>query len=299
MKIIFYFENNWAFGSIHNALAKELFKKNIYANILDWDKKYSKEEFDYINNSCDLFVTSPICVLRLNREYNIPLNKIIAVAHGQWDILQTKKVSDFDFYSKLHNFSVISQNLKTLCRELKFSREPIVTETGIHVASFITQPSQYLKTIGYAGAIESINAHGIDIKRSWLLKEAVKDLDLNLNFNKKFNFLGMPGFYKSVDCVVMTSAEEAGGLPMMEAAAAGRLTIGTPVGYFEKHSIKGGGILLPFKEEEIIPTLKNIFLYYKNRPDEYLKKCLEIQDYAIKNYDWSNKIDKWEKLIRS
>jgi len=41
-KILFFIEDNWAFGSIHNALCKELYKYDIYSNLLNWKVSYTK-----------------------------------------------------------------------------------------------------------------------------------------------------------------------------------------------------------------------------------------------------------------
>jgi hypothetical protein len=43
-KVLFYNQNRWALGSIHHALAKELYKYGIIANLLDWTQQYSLEE---------------------------------------------------------------------------------------------------------------------------------------------------------------------------------------------------------------------------------------------------------------
>ena len=48
IKVLFFFENAWAFGSIHNALAKELYPYGIHADIIDWASRYVLEEFDLL-----------------------------------------------------------------------------------------------------------------------------------------------------------------------------------------------------------------------------------------------------------
>ena len=84
---------------------------------------------------------------------------------------------------------------------------------------------------------------------------------------------------------------------MMEAAAAGRLCIGTPVGYFAKHGQNGGGHLVSLDEENFIQETVDILMDYKYNNDRYKKKCLDIQEYARENYDWSKVIDQWIKLF--
>jgi len=40
-RIAFFTYNEWAFGSIHKALIKELYKNGIDANIIDWNIPYT------------------------------------------------------------------------------------------------------------------------------------------------------------------------------------------------------------------------------------------------------------------
>lgn len=297
-KVLFYTQNRWAFGSIHNGLCKELYKHNIYANLLDEDGNYTIEEYKLLNEQYDLFVTNPDKVINLHTKGNIPLNKIVAVAHGQWDILLAKHQAGFDFYPDIHSFGVISNILKNKCNEWGISREPKVVETGIHFDLFYAPPSERLRVIGYAGTKQTFNFFGQEIKRGHLVEKACEGIEhICLQSSEFYNYLCMPSYYKTVDAVVMSSIEEAGGLPMLEAAAAGRLCIGTPVGFFEENASKGGGILVSIDETEFINKIRETILYYKDNPNEYINKCSEIQTYAREHYDWSKKIGPWLELL--
>jgi glycosyltransferase involved in cell wall biosynthesis len=297
-KVLFFTQNRWAFGSIHHALCKELYKHNIYANLLDWTVQYSKDEFKHLQNTYDIFVTNPDAVLPLHYNYDVPLNKIITIAHGQWDILLAKQNADQDFYPHLKGFAVISNVLKRKCIEWSISVIPKVVEVGIHFDMFYDSPSSSLRYIGYGGAKKTTNFFGVEIKRGELIEQVVDCIDnVELVPHSFYNHLCMPGYYKNLDCVVMGSIEEAGGLPMLESAAAGRLPIGTPVGYFEENSQRGGGILLPLEETSFKEQLKNTLEFYRDNPIDYKNKCLEVQAYARDNYDWSKKIDKWLDLF--
>ncbi len=297
-KILFFTQNRWAFGSIHHALCKELYKHNIYANLLDWSTQYTKEEFNHLQNTYDIFVTNPDAVLTLYYSYNVPLNKIIAIAHGQWDILLAKQNANFDFYPQIKNFAVISNILKNKCIGWNNSVIPQVVEVGIHFDAFYEKPSASLQRVGYGGVKRTFNFFGTEIKRGELIEQVVKDVkDVQLLTHGVYNHLCMPSYYKTIDCVVMGSIEEAGGLPMLEAAAAGRLPLGTPVGYFEENSLKGGGVLLPLEEKQFKKQLKHILEYYISNSAAYKDKCLQVQAYARDNYDWSKKINMWLNLF--
>jgi glycosyltransferase involved in cell wall biosynthesis len=296
-KILFYTQNRWAFGSIHHGLIKELYRHNIYANLLDWTKKYSEEEFSYLNSIYDLFVTNPEAVMSLHQTYKIPLNKIVSVAHGQWDLLLAKEQYGNEFYSELYGFGVVSEILKIKSKEFGVNIVPEIVELGIHTEIYKNDISTELKTVGYGGLKETKNYFGEEIKRGWMVETALQDLNVNFKFNYELNHLCMAGYYKTIDCLIVSSSEESAGLPAMEAAAAGKLVIGTPVGYFERNAELGGGVLLPLDEENFIKKLREIILFYQNNPHEYRQRCLQIQKFAQENYDWKNKIDKWISLL--
>ena len=297
LKILFFTQNRWAFGSIHHGLIKELYKHNIYANLLDWTKNYTEEEFIYLNNIYDLFVTTPEAVMSLHQIYKIPLNKIVTIAHGQWDLLLAKETWGTDFYSQIYNFGVVSEILKIKSHEFGISTIPKIVELGLHTDVYQCEPAQELKTVGYGGMKETKNYFEEDIKRGWMVETALQNLGVNFKFNYELNHLCMPGYYQTIDCLVVSSSEESAGLPAMEAALAGRLVLGTPVGYFERNAKNGGGILLPLEPEQFIQKLKEYIIFYKNNPEEYRQACKQIQKYAQENYKWENKIDNWIKLF--
>lgn len=296
MRVLFFSQTDWAFGAIHNGLIKELYKHGIYSNLINWSIPYTKEEFSLLLDIYDVFVTQPDGIGSLT-SYDVPLEKIVAVAHGQWDILLANSKYDIN-YNKLKAFGVISNILKTKCAEWKIPRTPKVVELGLHFDIFYSAPSSCLRTVGYGGANEIHNFFGQEIKRPHLISKVLeKTPRLNIFRHKFYNHLCMPAYYKKVDAVIMSSVEEAGGLPMMEAAAAGRLPIGTPVGYFEENAPKGGGILAPLNENDFVNFISETLNYYVDNPKQYNEKCLEVQQYAKDNYDWSSKIHSWIDLL--
>jgi glycosyltransferase involved in cell wall biosynthesis len=296
-KVLFFTQNRWAFGSLHTSLCKELYKHNISANILDEDINYSKEEYQLLNSSYDLFVTNPDKVLHLHKTGNIPLTKIITIAHAQWDLYLAVEQDGLDFFDAIKNFAVISNVLIDVSKKLNIKQIPKIVSAGISFSNFYTPVSNYLQNIGYGGIKKTTNFFGQEIKRGYLVEKAIEELNVNLISSNNYNFLCMPGYYKQIDCLVMSSLEEAGGLPILEAAAAGRLVIGTPVGYFEENGPKGGGVVVPLEEDAFIEKTKETILFYKNNPTIYKIKCQQIQQYARDNYDWSKKIEPWLELL--
>jgi len=296
IKVLFYTQNRWAFGSIHHGLCKELYKHGIYANLLDWTIPYSQHEFDFLNKTYDVFVTTPEAVIPLHQR-GISMDKIIAVAHGQWDILLARRNFGVDFYSRLKGYAVISDVLKNKSIEFGVTRIPDIVKLGIHADVFKRSISDRLLVVGYAGMKETKNFFGDEIKRGKLVEDAVTGMNVDLRSFPEMNHLCMPSYYGIVDCVVMSSTEEAGGLPMMEAAAAGRLTIGTPVGYYAEDAIESGGVIVSIDPNDFINETRDAIQRYQQDNQLYRYTCAKIQEYAIETFDWSNRIESWIKLF--
>lgn len=295
-KIIFFIENKWAFGSIHYSLCKELHKYGIDAELLDWDKTYEIDEMLNICDNIDYFVTTTVGIgFLLN--YQIPLDKIIGVAHAQWDILLAAKNLGLNIFNKIHKYGVVSTILNIKSKEFGIARNPDIVPVGINFNRFYSDPSTSLRSAGIAGAYESYNFFGQEIKRGYLAKLAVNIADIEYKNHKFYHYLSMPSFYRSIDCIITASTEEGAGLPMMEAAAAGRLCIGTPVGYFETNGKMGGGIIASIDKDKFVNEVLDTLIYYKNNPKIYNKKCLDIQEYARENYDWSKHIESWVNFL--
>ena len=296
-KIVFFTENRWAFGSIHHALCKLLFAQGFNCEVLDFFTQYQQAEMRQIDQATDLFVTTPPGAVWL-LGYGVDPQKIRAVAHGQWDILLAKNRMGLDF-DQLGGYAVVSNILKAKSQEFGISRQPQITPVGIFFDRFYHKVSDQLNAIGYAAAWESNNFWGQEIKRGRLVGAIADRAGVPLTVCNQYHYLAMPRFYPQVDCVIMSSVEEGAGLPMMEAAAAGRLTLGTPVGYFEENTRPGAlaGIRLPLPEQAFVTAGADIVEFYREQPENYRRKCLEIQAYARDRYDWSNFLIQWVDFL--
>ena len=297
-KVLFYTETKWAYGVIHNDLSKELYKHDIIADSLNWDLNYTQDEFDFFIRTYDIFVTSAPLVPKLHQHYNVPLHKIIATAHEQWDLYLANRDCGIDFFEDIKDFAVISNILVDLSKKLGIKKIPKITNAGINFDNFYTPINNSLKNIGYGGVKVSPNFFGTDRKRGHLVEKALEGIqNVNLITHNFYHYLCMPGYYGTLDCLVVSSSEEAGGMPAMEAAAAGRLVISTPLGYFEEHGPKGGGIVVPLDSEKFVQKTKETIIFYRDNPTLYKIKCQQIQQYARENYDWSKKIYPWLELL--
>ena len=283
-RVLFFFEDKWAFGAIHKALCKELYQHGIYANILDWNTNLSMNEFGLLNRVYDIFVTLPNVASYLLRA-GIPFDKIVVVAHEQRDLYEAHQQQGLDFLNEVKQFAVISSVLK-------------IKSAGIHFDLFYSDTHSELKNVGYAGAKTGRNFVGAEIKRGHLAEQAVDGVaGLKLVNHAFYYHLCMPSFYKNIDCVIQPSLEEAGGLATMEGAAAGRLIIGTPVGYLGENGDRGAGILVPLDEAGFVQKTIEYLAYYRDNPTEYRHTCESIQQFARENYDWSVVIKNWVELL--
>ena len=294
-RVVFFTETEWAFGVIHYELTKYLFCYGVSATVMPWNKGYSQLEVAELSDTIDYFISTPYGVAILIDSYGIAPEKCIAIAHARMDIecLMTFLPEN---RQRLASYSVVSDWLKQQSGELGVERLPAVTPIGINYKSFFTWPSRELRTVGYAGAINPDNIHR-HIKRPWLIQQAAATagLDLKIAHGYHNSWTTMPGYYKTVDAVLVASTEEGAGLPALEAAAAGRLVISTPVGIWLARA-GDSGHTVPIEETEFVKQTVELLNYYKNSPDEYRIKCLETQQHA-RRYDWANVIQHWVELI--
>lgn len=295
-KIVFYTETEWAFGTIHYELTKYLFAHNVNASVLTWSKNYTLEEMAELSASIDYFVSTPYGVAILIDHYKIPPEKCIVVLHALLDLKQLTWFSH-DNFMRLHKFSVVSEWLREQSIAAGMPRVPDVTPVGINYHAFYQEPSKQLSTLGYAGAINPDNIHR-HIKRPWLIEQVSKESGLYLKTAHSYHntWITMPGFYQGVDAILVASTEEGAGLPALEASAAGKLVISTPVGLWLSKS-NGTGHTVPIDETLFVSETVKLINFYKDNPTAYQEKCLSTQEHA-KNYDWSCVIESWAELAK-
>jgi glycosyltransferase involved in cell wall biosynthesis len=293
---VFYTEPEWAFGVIHYELTKYLFEHEVNATVLSWNINYNKQEIQELSDNIDYFVANPYGISLLIDKFGIAPEKCIVVAHAVRDLHHLNIFSP-DNRKRLHNYGVVSDWLLEQSILLNIDRVPMVVPIGINYESFVSEPSTELKTIGYAGTISDTAIHK-DIKRYWLIEEVSQKTNLGLKPAASYhnNYVTMQGYYKTVDAVIIASTEEGAGLPALEASAAGKLVISTPVGIWLSKS-GNTGHTVSIDEKHFLNETEQLLTYYKDNPEEYRKKCLETQKHA-KLYDWSNVIKYWVELVQ-
>ena len=293
MKSVLYFtQPRWAFAQIHHGLVKRMWDYGIYSHLLDWTLTYTVDEMQMLADKFDLFLTTPEAVRILNMG-NIPTNRMIAVAHCERDIAIAIHEGGKDFFNDLYAYAGVNQDLVEVSKRMGVTREMQVVRIGIDGQHYKAEPATHLNKVGYAGAMEAWLSHGPEIKRGRLFTRICDELGLEKVFHNNHHHLCMAGFYKKCDAVLVTSSSETVGLPILEAAASGRLVISAQVGYANGKQ----GILCRMDDEDYMTDAKSALLFYRNNPIAYREACHAYQDYVLRNHDWSQCIKDWVNLV--
>ena len=294
--VVFFTQNRWAFGNIHNSLMKVLYPYGINAEILDFTVSYKTEEIFLLDEWADLFITNPDAVWAL-MSYGVSYDKIAVVAHAQWDILKALE-QDKDVFYKVQKYAVVSDHLVEKSLSFGVKRVPEVLKVGIITDKYDVPPPIRLKKIGYAGAFSVSNYFGEEIKRGMLVEEILegcKNLGIELEYVKHNFYMWqvMPTYYKNIDLLLITSSEEGAGLPYMEAMAASRGVISTSVGYAGEEKF---GNVYPIDKDVFVKSAINKIYEYWYNPKNFVKDCIRNRKLSA-CFDWKIRVIPWVEFI--
>jgi glycosyltransferase involved in cell wall biosynthesis len=299
-KVLIYGYPQWSHGRVYYDLCKLLYRRGYIVDIVNWRENHSAY-FASLIPFYDLFMTALDGVRTLTDKYGVPCERVIALSHHELDIRMLIEQKGVEVFDKFANYGVVSEFVYCASLMKGVPRVPKVVPLGVNSAEFYSKISERLATVGYAGSM-SATTYGIEWKRGELAGAAAREAGLEFRVAgstaNQISFHDMPEFYRSVDAVLNSSISEAAQLPVMEAAAAGRLVIGTPVGHFPRKAYEGGGILAPVEAEEFKAFTVETLRYYKDNPAAYQDKCHAIQE-AAKRFDWKYTIDAWVELIEA
>ena len=298
-RVAIYVDSEWAFGSIHYELCKYLVGCGIDAQLLPWKTSYSVAEMAELDAVVDVYLTTPTGYIVLQRDYGIDPGKIVVVVHGIIDFYDMINAHGQQEFARPRMFAVVSEFLKAKAAELGIEREPIVLPLGINTGRYHAPPATRLRAVGYAAAFTRVDNHTqYDLKRGYLVEQCARGAGLEFRVAQTYHnsFVTMPGFYAGVDCVITASTEEGAGLPALEAGAAGRLVISTPVGHWpEKVGVRGGHEV-PIDEAAFVTETTKLLVRYRDDATAFEKKCRAIQKHAA-TYDWLHVIDRWASVL--
>jgi hypothetical protein len=295
VKVAFYTYPEWAFGTIHEALCRELYKYGVIAHIIDWNREYSERDFESFATLYDVFVTVPgSAVSLLKQRCGLTDDRIVVIAHGKYDV--EYGLQQGQSFNSFKGYAVVGNSVREFSQSLGVTREPKVLRNGVHFDMFYREATASLSTLGYGGAM-SYNSFDqkTEIKRGWLAADVAERTGLAFSPVANRHYLTMPSYYESVSCVLMTSSEESFGLPMIEAAAAGRLPVGTEAGIFK--DCPDAGIVLPVEAQQFTEGASKAILERLTDPELCRNDCLKFQEYARYNFDWSIVAPAWIDVI--
>lgn len=299
-KILIYGYTKWSHGRVHYDLCKHLHRLGYIVDILDWQVNHA----GYIAKIIpyyDFFMVALDGVRTLVDAYAVPYDRIIALSHHEFDIRMLIEQKGIEIFNEFANYGVVSEFVYCASLMRGVTRIPMVASLGVNFEDFHSDIPERLETVGYASSM-SAKTFGVEWKRGELAEAATRDAGLAFKVagwtGAQTSFHDMPEFYRTVDAVVTSSISEAAQLPVMEAAAAGRLVIGTPVGHFPRKAYEGGGILAPVEAGKFKAFTAATLQYYKDNPAAYREKCLAIQ-VAARKFDWQYSIAEWVDLIEA
>jgi glycosyltransferase involved in cell wall biosynthesis len=296
MKLLIFTYTQWAFGTIHNALADHLRARGWGVTIKDWTVRHphlgvEAADHDYTMTVCSAGEVE--CLI----SYGVPPERTILVAHAEEDIqtfVAANGVAGFDRYA---GYGVVSDSLACSSITLGVQRIPLVVRLGVDYDIFERGISDGLKIVGYAARVERRTRSGLEQKRGSLAVTCANAANLIFRATENTPMAAMPSFYGSIDALLMTSLQEGAGLPPLEAAAAGRLVIGTPVGHMPRLAYEGLGLLAPLDAKAFVAFAAEKLLYFKNNHNAYRDTCARIQE-AAAGRDWKNVLGDWEELLQ-
>ena len=297
-KVLIYGYPQWSHGRVYYDLCKYLYDRGFLLDILDGREDHA-EYFGELLTFYDFVLSALDGIVTLVDAYHVPYDRIIGVSHNETGVQVLIEQKGKDVFDELAAYGVVSDFVYCRSMMMGVSRVPRVVPLGVDYKAFYSEISDRLSVVGYASSM-SLECDGVDVKRGHLAKEAAERAGLEFKVagstGSQISFHDMPAFYRDVDAVVTSSISEAAGLPSMEAAAAGRLVIGTAVGDFPARAALGGGILAPVEADSFVAFVSETLRYYRDNPSAYREACRAVQQVA-EAFDWRHTIDAWAHLI--
>jgi len=282
VKILFFIGTDWAFGRIHEDLVRVLRRHDAVADVLDWRRSYAPDllrSLDY-----DLVVTIPTEARVLTSDYGLSPSRVAVVAHSTCDIDKTP-LESWDTFA---GYAVVSEDLREHSLRRGIWSVPDVVRVGIDVARFARcAPPDGIRVLGYASAM-CREEDGRDIKRGHLAARIAEEAGLVFRpAPLGTHLLAMPAYYASIDALVVTSTRESVCLPALEAAASGRLVLGTPVGVLPVLASRKAAILLPEDEASIVSVAVAEIRRYRESFFDLFQHAEAARRAVEHHYDWT------------
>jgi hypothetical protein len=291
----FFTDPTWALGIIHRDIAALFDRRGIATDMIDFRISHP---IDAVYRNDAIYMTTPGDAARSLYKYGIKPDQIYLVAHGEVDLHQHIRLFGLESFAKYAGYGVVSDTLAATSIAMQIPRVPKVLRLGVDTNFFASDPAPSLNAIGYATVLERYTAADkrVEIKRGRLARQIAENVGIpfvQIQVEPISPHDALPAFYRSVGAYVLPSLLEGASLPPLEAAAAGRVVIGTPVGQFPRLVSEGIGILGPLEEDAFVAFASAKLREYKADPIAYRAACTAAQEAVRKHRAWDVVIDDW------
>ncbi|MFO1161093.1 MAG: glycosyltransferase [Reyranellaceae bacterium] len=297
-KILIFGYSRWSHGRVYYDLCRHLHPRGFVVDLLDWQGRHN-HYIDEIKSYYDLFMVALDGISVLMDIYHVPPERMIGLSHSQFDVRMLIEQRSAQIFERFAGYGAVSEFVYCSSLTQGVSRPPMVASPGVNYEEFRSEIAEELRTVGYATSLAT-TTFGVEWKRGRLAAQAAEQAGLPFvvagSTAAQVSFHDMPAFYRSVDAILMSSLSEASPLPILEAAAAGRLVIGTPVGNFPQRAYRGGGIIAPIEDDKFVAFCADTLRRYAKDRVAYREKCREIQE-AAQTCDWRYQISDWVDLL--
>lgn len=298
MKILFFVDPKWAFGLIHQELVKHLCARGWQSDVLSWLAQYTAEEFGHIASQYDRVVTIASGLDVLVNQYNIPPEKVIVFCYSDYDITKAKNEGLEPLFDRVAGYAVPSHNLLSISLSMGVRRIPQVLPIGLTLSRYDGSIPKELKTVGYGTAMARQNHFGVEFKRGDLALECAELAGLEFRPAHSYNYLAIPHYWQTVDCILASALYETAPIPQLEAAASGRLVLTSAVGNTAELAAIGVAELLPSNASQFRSAAVERLLWYKDNPNAFAERCERGRE-AMKRFDWPEVLPQWQEFFKS
>lgn len=280
-----YTDTDWGLGEWARGLAAQV---PFDVTLRDWARATREDLAGF-----DLYLALPSTASGLEARGVSP-EQIAVVAHDESDLQRrTRGLHEY------RGYAVVSDSLACSSLALGITQVPAVLRLGVDCNKFYAPPPERLQKLGYMTVMSRRTESGVERKRGLLAREIAELAGLEfVQSGERVSSGDLPARYRDFDALAMTSLQEGAGQPPLEAAAAGRLAIGTPVGQFPRLAYEGMGIMGPLGEREFVQFAVMQLVHMRENRLVFVSACMRAQLVAVSQRDWSVVGPEWSTWLK-
>ena len=294
--IVFFTDCEWSLGLVHGSLRRCFEKNGWQASLCEWSDFNGHPQHLRLDPK-PVYMTLPGTPAQALLHYGISPKKTFLVAHAESDLLAHLQLRlNFDEYAA---YGVTSDVLACSSIALGITRVPEVLRLGLDCSKYKSLPlPTSVQSIGYLTAFERRTLSGVEIKRGKLAEQCAREAGLEFKTFERVSNKVVHELYGEFDAYVLSSLQDASPHPPLEAAAAGRLLIGSPVGHYTRLVVEGLGVLAPLGDHDFKDFVVSRLKAWKrlNR-SELSEQCGQARAACVRSRDWSVVFSDWFHFV--